>query len=270
VSASSMPARLRDIRAKIKRAEKYVRDLEKRLQSFRKRDPYGLRVEVDPQSGDQVYRVQIRARIPRAVPLLIGEILYHLRGSLDHLAWQLVLANGATPRTGGNGTSFPIFETAAKYKSDSPRKIQGMSPGAISILDALQPYQGGNDILWKLHELNNIDKHRLLLVAAFGSGTPVVRWIKNHPTKKPAEGVTIMAQPGRARGKRFAILQDGTEIGRVHVHDREDSDVDMDFQPSFEIAFGEPQIVEGEPVVPFLHQLAHLVNGIVDKFCLLP
>ena len=38
-----------------------------------------------------------------------------------------------------------------------------MTQQAVAAIDALKPYKGGNDVLWQLHELNNVDKHRLIL-----------------------------------------------------------------------------------------------------------
>jgi hypothetical protein len=38
-----------------------------------------------------------------------------------------------------------------------------MSTEAIPAIDSVQPYGGGNDVLWHLHKLDIIDKHRLLL-----------------------------------------------------------------------------------------------------------
>ena len=38
-----------------------------------------------------------------------------------------------------------------------------MSKQAVAELDALWLYKSGNNIFWELDELNNIDKHRLIL-----------------------------------------------------------------------------------------------------------
>jgi hypothetical protein len=39
-----------------------------------------------------------------------------------------------------------------------------MTKAAIDKIESLTPYKGGNDLLWQINELNNIDKHRILLV----------------------------------------------------------------------------------------------------------
>jgi hypothetical protein len=63
------------------------------------------------------------------------------------------------------GTSFPICESKTVYDDKKRRQTRGMTRQAISAIDAVKPYKGGNDFLWRLNERNNIDKHRLLLVA---------------------------------------------------------------------------------------------------------
>ena len=37
-----------------------------------------------------------------------------------------------------------------------------MRPEAVEAIDRLKPYKGGNDLLWKIHALNNLDKHRAI------------------------------------------------------------------------------------------------------------
>jgi hypothetical protein len=44
-------------------------------------------------------------------------------------------------------------------------QTSGMSSQAIGAIDAVQPYRGGNDALWRLHKLSIVDKHRLILTA---------------------------------------------------------------------------------------------------------
>src|SRR5581483_7814217 len=66
------------------------------------------------------------------------------------------------------------------------RKVQGIDPGAVRLIESLQPYNGGNDALWTLAELDNFDKHRLLVVAAvkigdwwFGASEDVLRSVSD-------------------------------------------------------------------------------------------
>jgi len=123
----------------------------------------GVRIKQDADAGV----LTVTAIIPEDFPLemggLVGRILYALRSSLDNLAWQLVLANGGTP---GKHTEFPIFEDEPEFKRRAPRVMRGMSTSAKTAIQDLQPFNAWPEhpdhaTLWKIHGLNNIDKHRL-------------------------------------------------------------------------------------------------------------
>jgi hypothetical protein len=74
-----------------------------------------------------------------------------------------------------------------------------------------------------------------------------------------------MGRPGASLpSRKLKVLEDGAEIGRISGQLR--PDVNENLKAAFEIAFGEPQIVEGEATLPFLHQLTHLVGSIVAQF----
>jgi hypothetical protein len=81
------------------------------------------------------------------------------------LAYQLVLVGtpGVEP---SRRVEFPIAKDATTYESEKGKKQEGMRPDANSAIDGLKPYKGGNDALWRIHELDNIDKHRRI----FSSG----------------------------------------------------------------------------------------------------
>jgi hypothetical protein len=106
---------------------------------------------------------------PMSIGLLAGDIVHNLRAALDHLMWQLVIANGQVP---DDQTMFPISREERLYlKAREGRKVRGIDAEALRRLDALKPYKGGNGDLWELHELDIVDKHRLLLTAVSASTT---------------------------------------------------------------------------------------------------
>jgi hypothetical protein len=261
-------ARLLGIQAKIERAKHHVHDLECRIKAFRETDPYRITCETDAQSGHRVFRVHIRSQLPADIPLIAGEAIHQLRSSLDHLAWQLVEANGEVPT---KRTYFPICQTAAIYKAKFQGMVKGISPAAISILDSLQPYRGRYDGLGKLHELNIVDKHCLLLVVGYGLTRFGLSY--NHPqlgdllANIPAVG-KFMADTERlvsdAPSRGFMITEDGAEV--AEIVGLPDVNMNEEVNCTFDIAFGDPQIVKGEPILPFLIQLIQLVNGVINQF----
>jgi hypothetical protein len=71
---------------------------------------------------------------------------------------------------------------------------------------------------------------------------------------------TIFFQPA---DRQFPLNND-TEIMRIAAAARGGSYQDLQF--SFEIAFGEGQIVDGEPVVPTLNQFVQFTSDAVETF----
>jgi hypothetical protein len=63
-------------------------------------------------------------------------------------------------------------------------------------------------------------------------------------------------------------LEDGAEIYRVPARGRDDPLTQMHMYPEFmfEVAFGEGEVVKGEPLFPTLLQLAESVEGFVKRF----
>lgn len=123
----------------------------------------GVRIEQDADAGVFTTTAVIPEDFPLEMGGLVGRILYALRSSLDNLAWQLVLANGGTP---GKHTEFPVFEDEPEFKRRARRMMRGMSASAKTAIQELQPFNAWPEhpdhaTLWKIHDLNNIDKHRL-------------------------------------------------------------------------------------------------------------
>jgi hypothetical protein len=249
-----MNEKTNNIRRKVKRAKHHIADLDHRIQRFFTGpiNPYPIIKENDPKTGDLVFKLGKCTAIPEDFPLIIGDILQNLRTALDHLIWQLILSNKSVPKIGTSG--FPIMKSAKEYKSESLKKLKGMAPEAIEMINALKSYGGGNEDLFGLHLLNNADKHRLLLVV----GTAHVATTFQIELSPTPQEVRIPLPP-----ERSYPLKDGTEIYRIP---QEASRFKDDPKFSFQIAFGDGDVMNGEPLLPPLHQLADLIDTIIVKF----
>jgi hypothetical protein len=148
------------IRVKIERAKKHLRNLQDELISFGKREFHAVTTDNNLQIRQLgKYRMLPFDALPAA-----GDVIHNLRSALDHLACQLVwVGSGEEP---SRRIEFPIAKDAATYEREKARKVEGMCPNAVKAIDALKPYKGGNDALWRIHELDNIDKHRTLFTYA--------------------------------------------------------------------------------------------------------
>jgi hypothetical protein len=117
----------------------------------------------DVQDGGRthLYRPTYVPDIDPAWPLIAGDCLHNARSALDHLAVQLVIVSGGTPT---RKTAFPIQHPADAFIAP------GITNGIQSVVNSVQPGRSGDDPkrnwLAILKDLDNLDKHRQLVVVA--------------------------------------------------------------------------------------------------------
>jgi hypothetical protein len=154
--------------AKIGRANHHLAELENSLSVAL--DPNRYHFDRELENGEYVYHVYGVPNVDPTWSLIVGDCLHNLRSALDYLAWQLVLLDNGDPN---EETQFPIRETPFNKAGEiQPTQLKPAirRPEILSALEEAQPYyeNGGpqESLLWALSRLNNIDKHRLLLVVA--------------------------------------------------------------------------------------------------------
>src|ERR1035438_430335 len=153
---------------KIERAKQHILNVEAEWASFSQAGGYALRFNDDANKRERSYYVATAEEIPPGIPLAVGDAIHNLRSSLDHIAHHLMVVGTGRPGPFEN-VYFPIFGTASKCKTGLSRKVKGMRKDAVDAIGALEPYGGGiGEILWHLHCLDIIDKHRLLLTVYGG------------------------------------------------------------------------------------------------------
>jgi hypothetical protein len=269
--------RVRLIRLKVERAKKHINDLEREIRAFLDSNPYVVEIKDDPKHLNCIiyYLVSVQ-ETPISIALLIGDAIQNLRTALDHLAHSLILVNGGRPT---RQTGFPIVNTIdpQEYEATRKRKVQGMSQAAIDAIDATSPYKGGNNTLWRLSELNNIDKHRILVTVGSSVSShnvpailrrsiydAVLRaqkdmpegWVK-FPADEAISGMTLRPPV------RKCPLKAGDELNLAMspVYKTDDK---VHF--TFEVAFSEPGIIESEPVLETLTQTLDYVDNLILSF----
>lgn len=256
--------RLAHVTLKVERAKKHVADLEREIRGFFDTDPYKVGTKRDPETAKLVYYVTSVEPTPKCLALIAGDTIQNLMSALDHLAYQIVCSDTGDNPPNPNWIYFPIADDAAKYEAKKRGKIQGASQQSIDAIDAIKPYNGGNDLLWMLYRLNNIEKHRLLLtVGSYAAGVHLGQLLASaSDVALPAgitdqlEKLTVYLNPA---DKGFP-LEAGFElyIGAV------DEKPNPKQQFRFDVALAEPGIIEGKPLIETLHQLTTLVDGIVS------
>lgn len=155
-------------RAKLRRATLHVAAFAEGVRTFTTQAPYRVNGEHHRATNELVFTAVANPEcppIPIDLALEAGEVAHQLRSALDHLVWQLVVANTGQP-PGGTKSSFPIFRHEAGYRERAPAAIAGVSAMAERRIEACQPFKAGaaaeETLTWAVHELNNTDKHRLI------------------------------------------------------------------------------------------------------------
>lgn len=251
--------------SKVLRAKKRIEDVQTALQVFLDSRPYVIRYEDDPNLKKRHFYLASAQSVPIEIVSIVGDALHNLRSGLDYLAYQLVSTAGSTP---DYKSAFPIANSATAYMTRRFReKIECMRQDAINAIDAVKPYKGGNDVLWRLHELESIDKHRLLLTACStldacsmtsGERAELERIFKgSHP------GEPVPELRGTLKGVAPFPLNVGSKLLTVPYSELEEFEV---VRFHFDVAFNEPGIVDHKPIVDALHEMAKVVGKIILDF----
>jgi hypothetical protein len=260
--------RLKQITLKVERAKKHISDLDGEIKAFLKTNPYKVAVKRNPDTRRLIYYLASVEPTPDCLPLLAGDAIQNLMSALDHLAYQIVCSDTGDHPPNPNWIYFPIADNAEKYEAKKRGKIEGARPETFEAIDALKPYKGGNDQLWILYRLNNIEKHRLLITV--GSMFQSVN-IGAHMSKMMADH--IAADPDNPfHGKEFPAiniflrpadvlfpLEEGDEL----FIDGPDAEPNEKLQFRFSVALYEPEIIKAQSLLETVHELAALVEGIV-------
>lgn len=159
----SFEERMKHVSLKLFRAKEHLEKLELEVQEFYKTQPFKVGVKISSETRRPTYFVESATPVPDRISVLAGDLIQNLVTALDRLAYQLVCNDTSDSPPKPNAIYFPIADDLQKYNENKHRKMNGASAETISAIDALKPYKGGNDLIWSLHALNNIEKHRLLL-----------------------------------------------------------------------------------------------------------
>jgi hypothetical protein len=235
---------VRNIYSKVNRANRHIDELHSVIRRYIDTSPYKIGRKTDPQTGEVVYYLLEAPPIPEEMALIAGDVLQNLRSALDHLAWALVETNGCRPN---ERTCFPIMEGKPLTRDDKnrfDRKIEGMGQEAKDIIRSLNPYKGGNDDLWLLHRLNNIDKHRTIFTVGFA-----VRSIS-----------TSYQQIGALPTFQTGPLENGSELFR------ENNQVSNKVDFIFDVAINEPGLIACEPLILRLRLSYNKVFRLIGQF----
>lgn len=257
--------RLRLVRTKLERARKHISELDLEVETFLKSRPYEVSSKRDLHTREVVYHAARVEPVPPSIPIIAADALQNLRTALDHLACDLVeiAGNAATRNTG-----FPVFASLGIYKAQATEKTRGMRMDAIEAIDSIKPYRGGNDALWILQSLNNVNKHRLLnivgLAYRFQAVTPnVLEYLRKAWSGRfgawpsPEDASPDLIEYER---RHFPLIK-----GDVLFIDLPDAEVNHQSNFSFGITITEAKLTNGSPILETFKDMTEVVENVISR-----
>jgi hypothetical protein len=239
-------------RLKIRQSQERADDLEALVTGLFKATPFALVPDdLDPTTGDRWLRIKLVGSLPERVHSLVSEAVHPLRSALDLSAAALARANGASDAH----IHFPFAGSRQDFEAAlQGKKVKGIDAVAVDVIRRFQPYKGGNDFLWALNQLDNLDKHRdLVPVGTVGNVAAVGLHVRNAKV-----GFLMSGDRRLDKGIRVSNLGPDGEI-------RASNEPMSGFHISAGVAFDDGvDVLAGELVVPTLRKLAGVAEEIVN------
>lgn len=208
--------------------------------------------EQPPPATHDVITVQRKEPLPLAFNVEVGAYINVLRSSLDILATALLGRTDTSRRVSPSlEAHFPIYRSL--YGFIDPKcgleSIKWLTKRERDIIKSLQPYQGGNQALWALHQLDIMRKHRRLLAAMTNPGMFSITGLglREHYTPVATGWMTVNDQE-----TVVGVLAKGA--------------------PHYEMKFAgyitinETALIDPKPLIPSLRDFASLANSIINLF----
>jgi hypothetical protein len=186
--------------------------------------------------------------------------------ALDHLAFQLVSSDCTGNPPVPDKIYFPIGYTSTHYtRAFVERKMQGGAQATFDAIDIIEPYKGGKGHnLWVLNRLNNIEKHRLLLtVGSKVAGVDVIQdFVFLYRNVYPELSAAFSQQSAV-----YSLADDGFPLkaGFVLARYPADTEANPNAPFVFDVALDESGILKSKSLLVTLHELATLVEHIINN-----
>ncbi len=159
--------------AKLHRGDEHLQTLNDAIQEWGHPDSYEQIAKYNPERT--VYGLGFKfVRKPDFIRwgLMAGDVLSNYRDALDHLVYGLAVSIHGDPPPKSGSLQFPIVDSDANWEGAIKRnRLHGLSDSMITAIKAAQPCNRtdrGGELLARLRNLSNPDKHQKIHLAAFG------------------------------------------------------------------------------------------------------
>lgn len=236
--------------SKVERAKKHIIEANELL---RKARPFVYVLETDNKAHKCATYAKKNEAVVNDLGLICGDAIHNLRGALDHAWWDALFPDGKVDVPDARNAAFPFCELPERLDDIiSTRLIGKPLPEIRQRVHDLKPYRGGNEMLFLLHELDLIDKHKLLV--PIGDYTKINdrdlrRQVHNFPAGVYIDGATF----GNNRRDIGWSIEPATYAVESDLWEKE-------FDVPVGVVFSMTSPNKLFPVIPTLHQLVNVVT----------
>lgn len=163
-------------------AYKHAAELAASINTFGKASTHRMWAHVNPEGTEHRFGITFNPKPDYfGWGLMVGQFAHQLRALLDSLIWSIC----TLPEDERGSIEFPIFKDRDRFEGDKDRKLRGVPADAKTFIAGLQPFQAGPENaqshpLWRIHELDRMDKHRVVLTLAMIGREATFRVPKGH------------------------------------------------------------------------------------------
>jgi hypothetical protein len=154
---------------KLEQADRHINDVADQVRGFFQTGRFiETFLEPDPDGLRQIIKVRALKKLPFRIALTAADAISNMRSALDHLVQCLAIKNGGKIK----GAAFPFAgDWKQVLESKTQQKISALSSEARQMILDLQPYpvsetepdKGGNNKLWAMNKLRNVDIHQMIV-----------------------------------------------------------------------------------------------------------
>jgi hypothetical protein len=217
------------VKEKLKRADTHIQTADAVAKAHCESDFYGLKIE-PYRKGGHCLRVTEVVPFPTDFSILVGEVAYQLRSSLDHIAFAFCAPKN---RKEEKSVQFPFASRAREWKGTHANLLPGATKRAKALFERFQPYHRRKEpavkYLWYINAVTNWEKHRAPATAAAGvrfsrgkvtfPDSCEVKSFKHFPARV-IKSRAIVAKFQIAEGSPDADVDVHTETGFTPVFDK--------------------------------------------------
>lgn len=264
-----VPQRLIGFATRLDRADQTINDIDRGVKHYIANYSHRVIGQFESDPCKYIFRIYGRSEQLGGLSVVAGEVIHHFRASLDNLVCALAEEGGERIN---RSHSMPIKMSRKSFdKACESGCVAGLSPRALEIIEAAQPYHSPDpalNLLAIIDDLDIQDKHRGIFVSTSGAVLgdtitmgPNAEIARRHPSLSGKTPVIVhLAPPTFAR-----ITEEGAEFFHIRLaepHPAFEADAKATIQVCIPVARGR----EWQEVVSLLRLMRHRVSSFVAEF----